>query len=188
MRSKGQPYSDYADVFKSQNIDGNRLINTANEEEVFTYRRARKGDQQKICGAIRELKDVITMKFYQQFCNDDFALPITVFGTSENIKSCIIRPNTSAEHKHAYHQIISWLGNLPEDIAIEKIQLIAPNNRFRGFLKQISTIDSQPKQHAFMSRLGNEKYLQTRQAVLNRLRSLTKEVKHRQSVSIARLW
>lgn len=188
LRSKGQPYGNYADLFKNQSIDGNHLVGTVNERDLFRYPRARKGDQQKVCEAIKLLKEAITMKFYRQFHNDDFALPITIFGTSEKIKSCTIRPDINCKHKHAYEQIVSWIGELPEATAIEKIELISPNDHFRAFLKRISAADLQDKQREFISQLENKESLRERHAVLDRLRTLTKQVKHRQSVSIARLW
>lgn len=102
--------------------------------------------------------------------------------------SCILQPVQNKIHSKLYSRILKWLGPLPNEIDIEKIELIHNADLYRMFLQQIKLTERKEAQQDFRPNLDAETNPNERRKVLNHLQMLTQQVRHNRKASVIRVW
>ncbi|CAF5026438.1 unnamed protein product, partial [Rotaria sp. Silwood1] len=198
IQSWGEIYSTYIDGFKRHNVDGYRLLHFVDNktlrefgvESLFNRRVILNGIEnlKKQCG-IQLSSSIPTLDDYDDEFDGDFFHPLYLSdNTYPNTMSCILQPLQNNIHLKLYNRILKWLGPLPNDIDIDKIELIHNADLHRMFLQQIKRTERRQKQQEFQPNLNAESNPIERKKVLNRLHMLTQQVHHNRPVSVIRVW
>ncbi|CAF5047163.1 unnamed protein product, partial [Rotaria sp. Silwood1] len=179
IQSWGEIYSTYIDGFKRHNVDGYRLLHFVDNktlrefgvESLFNRRVILNGIEnlKKLCG-IQLSSSIPTLDDYDDEFDGDFFHPLYLSDTTyPNTMSCILQPLQNNIHLKLYNRILKWLGPLPNDIDIDKIELIHNADLHRMFLQQIKRTERRQKQQEFQPNLNAESNPIERKKVLNRL-------------------
>lgn len=121
--------------------------------------------------------------------NGDYMLSLHLTETTySNSLSCVLRPNENRTHLKRYDEILQWLGPLPNETDIDKIELIHNTDLHRMFRLRIKLTESKQKQKEFQPDLNKETNPTEREKVLDRLHLLSQKVQHNRSASVVRVW
>ena len=175
------------------NINGSRLLLYADKETLRELGVERKIDRCVILDGIEQLRNhrdpskSDKVQFYKQFLGDDYApLLHPQEKTYAPTRSCVI--SADQEGSHVYEKVRKWIGDLPDEIEIEKIEFVHNKDRYRAFLQQLLSAEQKQSRVDFQPSLDKETKSSERRKVLKRLEKLTENVKHKRSVQVARVW
>ena len=190
---RGEAYAPYANSFKQRNINGDRLLNVVDNKALRELGIKKSVDHKVILGGIEELKKRLSAYARAKTIDDefegDYILTLRLTQTTyPNTTSCVLQPQENENHTKLYNQILEWLGPLPSDVNVDKIELIHNTDLYRVFLQQMKRIESRKAHQDFQSDLDAESNPTERQKVLDRLKGLTQQVHHNQSVPVVRVW
>jgi hypothetical protein len=198
IKSLGDIYATYVGGFKRYNIDGNRLLNFVDAADLREFGVNSSHSCKIILHGIEELKKrcpalllsstTTTENFYDQFAGD-YSLPLRLTDTVyPNTESCVLQSHKDRIHSKLYTQILKWIGPLPNDTDIDKIELVHNPDSYRMFLQQIKRTESRQNEETFQPRINAESNPTERKKVLDRLQSLTQKVHHNRTVPVVRVW
>ncbi|CAF4028496.1 unnamed protein product, partial [Rotaria sp. Silwood1] len=178
IQSWGEIYSTYIDGFKRYNVNGYRLLHFVDNEalwefgveSLFNRRVILNGIEnlQKRCGIQLSSRISSLNDFANEFDGDFVPSLYLSDNTYPNTMSCILQPLQNNIHSKLYNRILKWLGSLPNDIDIDKIELIHNAELHRMFLQQIKRTERRQKQQEFQPNLNAESNPIERKKVLNR--------------------
>jgi hypothetical protein len=198
IRSLGTVYETYVNVFKQHNINGYRLLNFVDNDALSEFGVTSSYNRRVIIDSIKQLKDkqatpvksnsVDVGDFYSEFVGDFVPRLYLTDSTYPNTKSCVLKPLQDKTHAMIYDQILKWLGPLPSDIKIDKIELVHNGESYRMFLQQINRIVRKQTQEAFQPHLDMETNPTERRKVLDRLQTLIQQVNHNRTAPVVRVW
>jgi hypothetical protein len=198
IKSLGEIYATYVDSFKRHNIDGHRLITFVGRDDLIEFGVSSSHNRRVILHGIKQLKNIsrsslpsntsVISDIYGEF-DGDFVPSLQLSDTTyPNTMSCVLKPLQEKNHKKLYTQILKWLGRLPPNMDVDRIELVHNTDSYLMFLQQIKRTESRQTQPAFQPRLDAETNPAERKRVLNRLQSLTQQVRHNRPSSIVRVW
>jgi hypothetical protein len=188
----------YTDSFKRHNINGYRLITFVDRETLIELGVNSSHNRHVILDGIKQLQNICksslpsnitgVSNIYNEF-DGDFVLSLRLSDTIyPNTLSCVLKPLEEKSHSKLYTQIVKWVGPLPPNVKIDRIELVHNADSYLMFLQQIKRTESRQAQPEFLPHLDKEKNLVERKRVLNRLQNLTQHVRHNRSAAIVRVW
>ena len=198
IQSLGTIYETYVDGFKRHEIDGYRLLKIVDDDALSEFGVNSSHNRRVILDGINQLNNrsepatptssIGFSDFYNEFLGD-FVLPLHLSDSAyPDTQSCILKPRENKIHAKLYDQIIGWLGPLPSEIDIDRIELVHNPESYRMFLQQINRTERKQTHEAFQPHLYMESNAIERSNVLDQLQTLTNQVKHNRSASIVRVW
>jgi len=116
--------------------------------------------------------------FYSDFVGDFVPRFHLTNSTHPNTMSCVLKPLENKAHSILYDQIMKWLGPLPSEIDIDKIEAVHNAESYCMFLQQINRTERKQTQEAFQPHLDTETNSTERRKVLDRLQTLIQQVNH----------
>ncbi|CAF1603284.1 unnamed protein product [Didymodactylos carnosus] len=126
--------------------------------------------------------------FYCQF-QGDFTPPVEYSSLketkTEHVSSCDLQ---SDRHSQIRCRVREWIGFLPRNVQIEKLELIFNPIRYRLFLNQLQTVECRQEKSAFQPNLSIENDQEERINVLKRLQAQFPSVAHNRKARIVRMW
>lgn len=198
IRSLGDIYENYIQTFQKQNINGYRLLNFVDDDALTEFGVISVHNRRVIMDSIKQLKDhhakptmsndIRVSDFHSDYVGDFVPRLYLTDSMYSNTKSRVLKPLEDKIHLFLYDQIKRWVGPLPSEIDIDKIELVHNVETYRTFLQQINRTERQQQQKEFQPHLNIETNPVERTKVLNRLQTLIQQVNHNRKASIVRVW
>ncbi|CAF1108879.1 unnamed protein product [Rotaria sordida] len=198
IKSCGEIYATYIDGFKRHNVDGYHLLHFVDNKALREFGVESSYNRRVIMHGIKNLKQQCTVPLlsnipslndYDNEFDGDFVPPLYLSdNTYPNTMSCILQPLQNNIHSKVYNRILKWIGPLPDEIDIDKIEIIHNADLYRMFLQQIKRTERRQTQPEFKPNLNAETNPVERRKVLDYLQMLAQEVHHNRRVPIVRAW
>lgn len=198
IRSLGTIYEIYIPNFRKHNINGHGLLHFIDNDTLIELGVSSLYNRRVITNHIKQLKDkhaTATLlnsshvsDSYSDYIGDFVPRLYLTDSTYPNTKSCILKPLENEIHLLLFNEIRKWIGPLPSEIDIDKIELVHNVDTYRTFLQQINRTERNRMRNEFQPHLDVETNPSERQKVLNRLQTLIQKVNHNRTAPIVRVW
>lgn len=177
------------DTFKNHRISGRELLAWIGTDQLYEMGLSNHLNHQRILEGIADLKKHVSDHNDESTGDEDYVPLMRMLRTNQRHGNhCILEPERDDTHQRIFQKLLGWTQFINHLVRVTRIVLLDDPNRFKAFMKQMSTFSNKKTPNGLQS---TQSYLtgdSRMNKVTNRVKKLARQVNGPRSIDIVRVW